>query len=126
MEEFIQNELTEEMTKQEIVVEKSEDEEEIDYEEAKEKAREQLYVGDNRFEVYLNIENPAIVGETILLDKDSLDPGYDPEDFDSEEEYEEKFNEYITKYGDRNIEELKIENVDGYDDKFVRYTRTNV
>ena len=65
-------------------------EEDIDYEEAKKQAREELYKGDHRFEVYLNIENPAIVGKTILLDEESLDPGYDPDDFDSEEEYYEE------------------------------------
>ena len=81
--------------KVERLAERIADEEDIDHEEAEKKAREQLFVGDNRFEVYLNIENPAIVGETILLDQESLDPGYDPEDFDSEEEYYEQIEQDV-------------------------------
>ena len=69
--------------------------EDIDYDEAEKRARQELYVGENRFEVYLNIENPAIVGETYLLSDESFYENYDPEDFDSEEEYQEQIDQDI-------------------------------
>ena len=69
------------------LAEQIEAEEEIDYEEAEEKAREQLYKGSHKFEVYLNIENPAIVGETMLLDSESYMEQYNEEDFDDYDEY---------------------------------------
>jgi hypothetical protein len=62
-------------------------EEEIDYDEAVERAREELYVGSNKFEVYLNIENPAIVGETTLLSQDEYLEQYDESDFEDYDEY---------------------------------------
>lgn len=67
--------------------------EDIDHDEAERIVREQLFVAPNRFDVYLNIENPAIVGETILLTPEDFDPGYDPDDFDSEDEYYEQVDQ---------------------------------
>lgn len=67
--------------------EQIEAEEEIDYDEAKEKARAELFKGGHKFEVYLDIENPAIVGETMLFESDSYLEEYNEEDFDDYEEY---------------------------------------
>ena len=62
-------------------------EEDIEYEEAEKRAKEELYKGSHKFEVYLNIENPAVVGETILFDPDSYYSQYNQEDYDSEDDY---------------------------------------
>ena len=67
--------------------EQIEAEEEIDYEEAEQRAREELYKGGHKFEVYLNIENPAIVGETMLLDGESYREEYNEEDYDDYDDY---------------------------------------
>lgn len=67
--------------------EQIEAEEDIDYDEAEQRAREELYKGSNKFEVYLNIENPAIVGETILFDHESYLENYDPDDYDDYDDY---------------------------------------
>ena len=77
------------------------EEPDIEYEEAERRAREELYKGSHKFEVYLNIENPAIVGETQLLTQDKYLEEYDPEDYDSEDDY----------YGD--IEQLVADDIDG-------------
>lgn len=63
------------------------DEEDIDYDEAEERAREQLHKGSHKFEVYLNIENPAIVGETILFDNESFLEEYNEEDYEDYDDY---------------------------------------
>jgi murein DD-endopeptidase MepM/ murein hydrolase activator NlpD len=67
--------------------------EDIDHDEAERIVRERLYVAPNRFEVYLNIKNPAIVGETLLLTPEDFDPGYDIDDFDNEDEYYEQVDQ---------------------------------
>lgn len=67
--------------------EQIEADEDIDYDEAEQRAREELYKGSNKFEVYLNIENPAIVGETILFDQGSYLENYDPDDYDDYDDY---------------------------------------
>lgn len=67
--------------------EQIEADEDIDYDEAEQRAREELYKGSNKFEVYLNIENPAIVGETILFEQESYLENYDPDDYDDYDEY---------------------------------------
>lgn len=67
--------------------EQIEAEEEIDYDEAEQRAREELYKGSNKFEVYLNIENPAIVGETVLMTEDKYLEEYDPDDYDDYDDY---------------------------------------
>ncbi|MBR2388153.1 MAG: hypothetical protein IKB02_05460 [Clostridia bacterium] len=74
--------------------------EEIDYDEAEQRAREELYKGGHKFEVYLNIENPAVVGETMLFDSESYYEQYNRDDYDSDEDYE----------GD--VEQLLIDDVD--------------
>lgn len=71
-------------------------EEEIDYDEAVERAREELYVGSNKFEVYLNIENPAIVGETMLLEQDAYLEQYDESDFEDYDEYIAEVEQLVT------------------------------
>ena len=60
----------------------------ISMDEAHEKAKEELYKGSHKHTVYLNIENPAIVGKTNLLDYDSFAEEYDRNDYDSDEDYE--------------------------------------
>lgn len=67
--------------------EQIEAEEDIDYDEAEKRARNELYKGSHKFEVYLNIENPAIVGETILLSQDEYLENYDPDDYDDYDDY---------------------------------------
>ena len=67
--------------------EQIQDEEDIDYEEAEERARNELFKGSHKFEVYLNIENPAIVGETLLFDGESYLGEYNEEDYDSYDDY---------------------------------------
>ena len=74
--------------------------EDIDYDEAKKKAREELYKGSHKFEVYLNIENPAVVGETVLLDSDSYYSEYDINEYENEDDY----------YGD--VEQLVADDID--------------
>ena len=61
--------------------------EDIDYDEAKKMAEKELYKGSHKFEVYLNIENPAIVGETILFDRDSYLEQYNEEDYEDYDDY---------------------------------------
>lgn len=67
--------------------EQIEQEEDIDYDEALERAREELYKGSHKFEVYLNIENPAIVGETVLFDNESYLENYNEEDYEDYDDY---------------------------------------
>ena len=92
-------------------------EEDIEYEEAEKRAYAELYKGANRFTVYLNIENPAIVGETVLFDADKYYGEYDREDFDSEEEYDEAVEQLISDEIDNLIWEVEnkvdIDSVDG-------------
>ena len=68
--------------------EQIESEEDIDYAEAEARAREELYKGGFKHSVYLNIENPAVVGETTLFDYESFAEEYDRNDYDSDEDYE--------------------------------------
>ena len=67
--------------------EQIEAEEDIDYEEAEQRAREELFRGGHKFEVYLNIENPAIVGETTLFSQDEAMEEYDEADYDDYDDY---------------------------------------
>ena len=87
------------------------EEDDIEYEEAERRAREELYKGSHLFEVYLNIENPAIVGETILLDPDSYYSQYDQEDYDSEDDYLADVEQFIADEIDNIIWEVE-RNVD--------------
>lgn len=67
--------------------EQIQDEEDIDYDEAEERARAELFKGGHKFEVYLNIENPAIVGKTILFDNESYLENYNEEDYEDYDDY---------------------------------------
>ena len=67
--------------------EQIEQEEDVDYEEAEQRAREELFRGGHKFEVYLNIENPAIVGETTLFDNESYLEEYNEEDYEDYDDY---------------------------------------
>ena len=67
--------------------EQIEADEDIDYDEAERRAREELYKGSNKFEVYLNIENPAVVGETILLSQEEYLEQYSEDDYDDYDDY---------------------------------------
>ena len=62
-------------------------EDDLDWDEAERKAREELFKGSYKHEVYLNIEKPAIVGETNLLESQSYFDEYNQEDYDNEEDY---------------------------------------
>ena len=95
------------------LAEQIESEEEIDYEEAEQKAREQLYKGGHKFEVYLNIENPAVVGKTILFDPESYFSQYNEEDYDSYEDYEGEVEQLVADDIDNIIWDIE-RNVDIY------------
>ena len=69
------------------LAEQIEQEEDIDYEEAEERARAELYKGSHKFEVYLNVENPAVVGKTVLFDSGSYLEQYNEEDYEDCDDY---------------------------------------
>lgn len=79
----------------ERLAEQIEQEEDISYEEAKIKAREQLYRGSYKITAYANIEKPAIVGKTYLFNPEDYYDNYSPEEFDSEEEYYEAIDQLV-------------------------------
>ena len=93
--------------------EQIEAEEDISYAAARKRAIQELYVGSHKFEVYLNIENPAVVGETTLLDYESFAEEYDRNDYDSEEDYESDVEYLISDKIDEIIWEVE-KNVDVY------------
>lgn len=93
--------------------EQIEQEEGIDYAHAEDKAFNELYVGRKKFEVYLNIENPAIVGETYLLDYESFAEEYDRNDYDSDEDYESDVEQLIADEIDSIVWDIE-RNVDIY------------
>ena len=68
----------------ERLAERIESEEDISYEEAKEKAREQLYKGSYKITSYVNMENPAIVGQTYILDGETTYDVKDLDDYDGD------------------------------------------
>ena len=68
------------------------EDEELDYDEAKEKAREILFVGGSSFDVFLNMRNPAYVDSTRLFEFES---SLDMDDFSDEDEYYDAVNEEI-------------------------------
>lgn len=78
------------------LAEQIEADEDIDYAEAEKRARNELYKGSYKHEVYLNLENPATVGETILFDPDSYYSQYNEEDYDSYEDYESDVEQQIS------------------------------
>jgi hypothetical protein len=93
--------------------EQIESEEDIDYHEAEARAREELYKGSNKHTVYLNIENPAVVGETTLFDYESYAEEYDREDYDSDEDYEGDVEQLIADDIDKIIWDID-RNIDIY------------
>ena len=95
------------------LAERIETEEEIDYHEAEAIARKELYKGSNKFEVYLNIENPAVVGETILFDPDKYYEEYDRSDYDSGEDYEGDVEQLIADDIDQILWDIS-NNIDVY------------
>jgi hypothetical protein len=98
-----------------IRAEQIEAEEEIEYHEAEKRARDELYKGDFKHTVYLNIENPAIVGETNLFDYESYAEQLDRNDYDSEDDYESDVEQLISDDIERIIWEVE-KNVDIYYD----------
>lgn len=93
--------------------EQIEAEEDIDYDEAEQRAREELYKGSNKFEVYLNIENPAIVGETTLLSQEDFMDQYNEEDFDDYDEYIAEVEQFVSDEIENIVWEVE-KNVDLY------------
>lgn len=95
-------------------------EEDIEYSEAELRAREELYVGSNKFEVYLNIENPAVVGETILFEPDHYYEQYSQDDYDSEDDYLGDVEQLIMDDIDNILWEIErnvdVDNTDGIAD----------
>ena len=87
------------------LAEQIEQEEDISYEEAETKAREQLYKGSYKISAYVNIEKPAIVGETYLFSDYS--DNYNIEDFESEEEYYEAVDQLVADDIDSAIWEIE-------------------
>lgn len=66
--------------------------EDLDSDEAREQAREILFVGGNSFDVFLNMRNPAYVDSTRLFEFES---SLDMDDFVDEDEYYDAVNEEI-------------------------------
>ena len=93
--------------------EQIESEEGIDYIKARKKAINELFKGGNKHTVYVNIENPAIVGETYLFDYDSFAEEYDRNDYDSDEDYEGDVENLIADKIDEIIWEIE-RNIDIY------------
>lgn len=111
----------------ERLAERIEGEEEIDYEEAKKKARKQLSKGSKLFEVYLDMKNPAYVGgnfdsQTTLFQDLYDDIQLEMEDFDSEDDYYEALyseqDEIIREFADKVNSMLEAEGISGYEDWF--------
>jgi predicted ABC-type ATPase len=93
--------------------EQIEAEEDISYAVARKRAIAELYKGSHKFEVYLNIENPAIVGETTLFDPDTYFGQYNEEDYDSYEDYEGDVEQLIADDIDQILWDVE-RNVDVY------------
>lgn len=108
----------------ERLAERIEAEEEIDYDDAKEKARKQLSKESKLFEVYLDIKNPAYVGgnfdSATYLFEDFFDySDIQEEDFDSEDDYwearDERVEETIQELVDKVDRILSAEGITGYE-----------
>lgn len=106
------------------LAERIESEEDIDYEEAKRKARERFSVGTKLFEVYLDMKNPAYVGGNFdsptMLFEDFFDySDIVEEDFDSEDDYwearDERVGETIQDLVDEVDRILSAEGITGYE-----------
>ncbi len=94
------------------LAEQIEADEDIDYDEAEERARAELYKGSHKFEVYLNIENPAVVGKTYLFDSEFVDR-YNEEDFEDYDDYIAETEQAVADAIDEIIWEVE-KNVDVY------------
>lgn len=81
----------------------------ISWETAKEIARERLYKGYYRIDAYVNIENPAIVGQTYLFD--DYGTQYNEEDFADYDEYQEATDQLIADKVDEILWDIE-ENID--------------
>ena len=101
------------------LAEQIEQDEEISYDEAKEKAREQLYKEAYKFTTYLNIENPAVVGETLL---------FDPENYadDINAELEAEAENYIDEIEERARENYGLEDTDTIEDYMLEEARNEI
>ena len=106
------------------LAERIESEEDIDYEEAKQKARERLSVGTKLFEVYLDMKNPAYVGGNFdsptMLFEDFFDySDIVEEDFDSSDDYwearDERVGETIQELVDEVDRILSAQGITGYE-----------
>ncbi len=89
----------------------------IEYEEAEERAYKELYQGSHKFEVYLNIENPAIVGETNLLESEKYFSEYNQDDYDTEDDYYADVEQLVADDIENVIWEIErnvdVDNTDG-------------
>lgn len=106
------------------LAERIEGEEDIDYDEAKQKARERLSVGTKLFEVYLDMKNPAYVGGNFdsptMLFEDFFDySDIVEDDFDSNDDYwearDERVGETIQDLVDEVDRILSAEGITGYE-----------
>ena len=86
---------------------------EISMDDARKKAKEELYKGGYKHTVYLNIENPAIVGKTYLFDYDSYAENYDRENYDTDEDYEGDVEQLIADDIDQILWDIE-RNIDVY------------
>lgn len=111
----------------ERLAEKIEAEEEIDYDEAKEKAKNRLSKKSKLFEVYLDIKNPAYVGGNIDSQTTLFRDLYDDielnmEDFDSEDDYYEALyseqDDAIREFADKVNDMLESKGISGYEEWF--------
>jgi hypothetical protein len=100
-----------------LLAERIEIDEDITYDIAKIEARERLYKGSHKFEVYLNIENPAIVGETMLLDNEAYMEQYNEEDYDDYDDYIAEVEQLVADDIERIISDVEwacdVDNMDG-------------
>lgn len=103
----------------EILAERIENEEDISYDEALEKARKQMAKSSKLFEVYLNIKNPAYIGgdyqnDTYLFGEDFTEQI--ESDIDTEEDaYYEELDELFADVVDSVDEILSAEGISGYE-----------
>ena len=95
------------------LAEQIESEEDISYGEARKRAKAELYKGSFKHTVYLNIEKPAVVGETYLFDYESYAENYDREDYDSDEDYEGDVEQLIADDIDQILWDIE-QNIDIY------------
>ena len=95
------------------LAEQIQDNENISYEEAEQKAREELYVDSYKFTTYLKMENPAYVDSTWLFDEseisDDLQTRLDEEAEYRQDEIEERARENYDLTEEDTIEDYMLE-----------------